>query len=363
MFIRNIKIDSFRNLDVSILKCSSGINVIYGLNGSGKTNLLESLFTLLLARSPRGAADFIMVKDGSDFYRMEGEIEIEGKKHDVAVAYQKSGRKKVTFDGVTIRISELFENCTAVSASPGDTEILAGSPSQRRDFINIYLSQASKRYLSDLTDYQKVLAQKNAFLRQAANGTETPYDDLLIKYGSLIMLARNDFLAELAEFTKRHYVKISGGQLLEAVYKPSVPVENGSWDLNFIEEAFSAKLMRYREREVILQSAVVGPHRDELEFFIRGYPARTHGSQGELRSAAISLKLAVFEYLMQKRKTMPVLLLDEIFAELDHGRKNMLVELFDRFGQIFLTTASEIPESLGRKAKKFEIVNGAVKEE
>jgi DNA replication and repair protein RecF len=165
-------------------------------------------------------------------------------------------------------------------------------------------------------------------------------------------------LDEVGRDAAEHYNKISGGQKLTTVYKPSVRIDDGTIERNFAE-----KLVRYKERERLLQTCLVGPHRDEVEFFIRGFPARSHGSQGEIRTAAVSLKLAVFDYLKAIRRVTPILLLDEIFAELDADRVGMLVELFGRFGQIFLTTASEIPLALAGDARKFRIENGTVVQE
>ncbi|UCD93857.1 MAG: hypothetical protein JSU69_08800, partial [Candidatus Zixiibacteriota bacterium] len=154
--------------------------------------------------------------------------------------------------------------------------------------------------------------------------------------------------------------KISGGQSLGLVYTPSVAVNDDAVDADAIAANFTGKLAGYRERERIMQTALVGPHRDDVEFSIRDFPAHSHGSQGEIRTAAISLKLAVFDYLKDIRKVAPILLLDEIFAELDRDRREMLIEQFGRFGQIFLTTASDVPETLTAKARKFRIENGTV---
>lgn len=360
MFVDNLNITSFRNFDSCQLQFGDDINVLYGKNGSGKTNILEAVFVLLLGRSPRGAADQVMLKNSADFYRVQGDINIEDKSHEFAIAYQKGGRKKITIDKVTSRTSDLFEKCGAVSAAPEDVELLAGPPARRRDFINIYLSQASGRYIADMSDYQKVLAQKNAFLKQGNNHSETPYDDLLIKYGSIIMLARNHFLKTISATATDYYKKIAGGQTFSINYKPSVSFDLNQDKSEIIENAFREKLDRYKEKEKILQTALVGPHRDDIEFCIGDLPARTHGSQGELRTAAISLKLAVFDYLKKIRKETPILLLDEIFAELDDNRKEILVELFGQFGQLFLTTASQIPEKLLQTSRAFKIENAAV---
>ena len=359
MYLKSIKIVGFRNFENCSLQFNEGANILYGQNGSGKTNILEAIFVLLLSRSPRGAADSVMIKDNSDFYRLEGEVSSENRDYDLVIGSQRVGRKKISINKLPIRAGELFEKFSAVSVAPGDVDLAAGPPSRRRDFLNIYLSQASQKYISNLTDYQKVLAQKNAFLKQDNVTTETPYNELLVLYGVEIMRARYDFLGEIGQSADIFYNKISSGQKLLLIYKPSVQCDKNSSTAS-MADSFRAKMDRYRERERILHTSLVGPHRDEIDIIIGDYPARTHGSQGELRTAAVALKLAVFEYLRRVRRATPILLLDEIFAELDINRQQMLIELFGDFGQLFLTSASHLPESLSDKVKKFKIENGTV---
>lgn len=363
MLIRTLNIISFRNFKSASIDFDPGVNIFYGKNGAGKSNLLEAIFVLLLGRSPRGANDAVMVKENAGVYRLEGEIELGGTTHLLAVAYQTGGRKKITIDKVSVRAAELFERCTAVSAAPSDMEILSGPPSRRRDFVNIYLSQASAIYLSNLSDYHKALEQKNAFLKGDDNGKETPYDDLLVKYGSIIMLERKVFLEAVSSSAASLYDRISGGQKLQIHYNPSVHMEENDNDTETIESNFRGKLKRYGSRERILQTALVGPHRDEIEFNIGTYPARSHASQGELRTASVALKLAVFKYLKTIRRETPILLLDEIFAELDNTRKEKLIDSFDEFGQLFLTTAGVVPSALAEKGRKFKIHSGTVARE
>jgi len=362
MLIQNIKVVGFRNFESVNLSFDSGLNIFNGRNGSGKTNLLEAVFVLILGRSQRGAVDSVMLKEDDEYYRLSGKIEIEGKAEEAAIAYQKGGRKRITIDKVSARASELFRHYCAVATSPEDLEILTGSPSNRRNFIDLYLSQASQKYLADLTDYQKALAQKNAFLKQDNNYGETPYDDLLIDYGSKVMKHRLDFINSIMPTIRETYRSISGGHEITARYDPSVSIDEDIEDIPNIKTAFRNRLNEVRERERVLQNAVTGPHRDDIEFTIRDLPARAYGSQGELRTAAISLKMAVYRYLKKVRKAVPVLLMDEIFAELDDSRRTMLIELFDEVGQVFITTASEIPDILLEKSRRFTIERGEIRD-
>ncbi len=359
MHLANLDISNFRNFSSAKISFGDSINIFHGQNGSGKTNLLEAIFVVLLGRSARGANDVVMLNEQSEHYRLEAEVFKDSKGHLFALAYQKGGRKKITKDKIDIKIAELFKDNSAVFAAPGDIEILSGAPAGRREFLNIYISQVSPNYLADLAEYQKILAQKNAFLKQE-RADDCIYDDLQVQCGSRIMHTRLNFIKNISVFASKYYDKISGAHKFGASYRPSVALDSDDFNIEEIATAFELKLARYKERERIMQTALVGPHRDDIEFIIRAYPARTHASQGELRTAAIALKLAVFDYIKEKRGRTPVLLLDEIFAELDKERRNMLIESFDNFGQVFITTASQVPDGLSGSAESFLIKDGAI---
>ena len=356
MQLTSLQLTDFRNFRQLSLLPIAGTNIFYGRNGSGKTNLLEAIFTLCLGRSQRSANDAVMVKDDADVYRITGKIEAEREASDLAVAFQRGGRKKITLDGLTIRISELYEHFAVVAAGPEDSTILSGPPSARRSFLDVYLSQYSKEYLRHLVDYSKILAQKNAALKEQMD--PGPFNTLLVIEGSAIMRIRAAYIAEITERAADYYTTIATDQSFHIAYHPSVRYE----DPEQIEEAFDRRLIEVWERERVMQSSLVGPHRDEIDFSIGNAPARTHGSQGELRSAAVSLKLAVYDLLKGRRKIKPILLLDEIFAELDPVRVDALGGCFRELGQVFVTTADEPPAVLRENSRNFRIADGSIEE-
>jgi DNA replication and repair protein RecF len=360
MLVKKLSLTDFRNFNRFDAGFGDGVNVFFGDNGSGKTNLLEAIFVLCLGRSQRRVPDGVLVRDGCDVYRLEGEITADGRPLEVAVAYQRGGRKKMTIDGVTSRLTELFETFCAVSAGPEDSDILSGAPSARRSFIDLYLSQFSRSYLDHLKDFDRTLAQKNAALKSAMD--PGPFNELMVSTGSRIMKARTEFLSELNVRAGRHHADIASGEKLELVYEPSVDIDPSGMEIADMERRFEAKLAKYAPREAAAEISLVGPQRDEVLILINREPARTHGSQGQWRTAAVSLKLAVYELLKERRRTPPILLLDEIFAELDPGRALGLIDAFTGFSQLFLTTASEPPEALRENSRRFRIAGGAVVE-
>jgi len=362
MKIDSLALTNFRNFESALIRPGQKVNTFIGDNGSGKTNLLEAVFTLCLGRSQRGARDIMMVREnGENYFRLEGRGELDGRDVKLACAYEKGGRKKITVDDNPVRISKLFELFSVISMAPEDVALFSGSPSERRRFMDLHLSQASPSYLADLTDYNKALAQKNSFLKNRP-GEECPFDPLMVDYGSRIMAARHQFIHFLCALAPGYYDKIVGrtsdseSPAFMAAYKPNVPFQ----DKEEIVANFEMKLKSRRQREEILETAVVGPHRDDIEFTINGFPARGYGSQGELRSAAVAVMMAAADFLESRREEKPILLLDEIFAELDHRRRENLAALFSEFEQIFLTTAIEPPAALNDKAAFFHITSGRV---
>jgi DNA replication and repair protein RecF len=218
------------------------------------------------------------------------------------------------------------------------------------------MSQYSRSYLDNLKDYHRVLLQKNAALK--AQMDTSAYDDLLIRYGAQIIKARLEFIQILSKVASRHYAEIAHGELLDIKYESCVPSD--MTDPVIIQEALASALAQGAARERATGLSVVGPHRDDMTISIGEYPARTHGSQGQWRTAAVSLKLSVYELLREKRKVAPVLLLDEIFAELDANRALRLIDAFSGYRQLFLTTAVEPPEPLRTNGGRFRISRGTV---
>jgi DNA replication and repair protein RecF len=358
MILSFLSVTGFRNIAALQADFSPAVNVFHGNNGVGKTNLLEAIAVLCLGRSQRGAADSVLLRNGDDHYRLTGVTDVDGRTFEVAVAAQKGGRKRITLNGVSAKASELYEHFSIVTSGPEDSQILSGSPGQRRTFLDFYLSQYSRAYLSLLTDYYRALAQKNAALRNRMD--VSAFEPLVVQYGTEIMKVRHEFLNSLRGSAARHHAEIAGGELLELAYEPSVSIDSSSFDTEQIQERFEMTLATRREREIAVQTAIVGPHRDDIAFSIGGRPARTCGSQGQWRTAAIALKLAIYDILSARRRTPPLLLLDEIFAELDRGRGQGLVDVFGNLSQVFLTTAGEPPKALDRESKSFRISAGTI---
>jgi len=356
MHIESLGVNCFRNISSLQVEFATDVNILAGDNGSGKTNLLEAIHVLCLGRSQRGAGDQVLLKHDSEVYRLQGRLAGDAESFEVTTAYQRGGRKKLTIDGLPAKLSELYNCAGVVSSGPEDSAILAGSPSQRRAFLDIYISQLTVSYLADLSDYQRAVAQKNAALK--AERDATPFDPILIELGSRIMMQRSLFIAGLAEIAGRYYEKLAGGERLQIQYRPSVGFDREDPDLASIAAVMEARLYDMQGREEAMQAAVVGPHRDDIYFAVADLPVRSHGSQGQWRSVAIALKLAVYQLFRERRGEAPILLLDEVFAELDPNRSAALIDAFGEFGQLFLTTALMPPERLKKQGRSYWVEAG-----
>jgi len=313
---------------------------------------------LCLGRSQRGASDSVMINNDADTFRVEGEISTDTQNLNVAVAFRKNDRKKITIDKVAVKLSELYSLLAVVSASPEDSEIISGAPAARRTFIDMHLAQLSSDYLARLNDYHKALVQKNAALKVEMDAS--PFNELLAVSGARICTERLRFLDEVGLLSQDHYRMATDGDELRLSYRPSIGQIDDCDDLSATEEMFRRRLHNEQQREAIMRTALVGPHRDDIFIELNSTPARYHGSQGEWRTVAISLKLAVYDLLKRRKQSKPILLLDEIFAELDSGRVQRIIDSFGGFGQLFLTTAGQPPEIASSEHRSFRIDCGHV---
>ncbi len=346
MVLRSLVIEGFRNLGCQRLEFCAHKNFLFGENAQGKTNLLEVIYLLCLCKSFRTSSDSEMVPAGSDGFSITGQfISEQAIEHEIQLRFQSAAGKQLVLDGKPLhQLSLLVGQFPAVVLSVADYDITHGSPQQRRRFFNILASQCSVRYLNDLKEYDKIIKQRNRLLWLARNGQSRMRDDLsvwdeqLILRGSALMQFRRALVEEMAELLSARYQEISGNgsERLTITYQPNVNAPEGE----SISGLFSEKLRRLRQAEIARGLSLVGPHRDEFEFAIGGRPLRQYGSRGEHKSALISLKATELAVLQRQLQRTPLLLLDDLYAELDQRRGERVIELFSGEGQCFISGTS-----------------------
>ena len=321
MIVRSLELSDYRNYESVKVEFDPGTNVIFGDNAQGKTNLLEAIYECAVARSHRGSKDREVIRFG----REEGHVRLLAEKGErpvrIDLHLKKNKPKGAAIDGVPIRrVSELFGVLNVVFFSPEDLKIVKSSPQERRRFIDEELCQLDRIYTADLINYNKALLQRNDLLKFPKEGKEFSglldvWDEQLVRYGKAVMTARKTFIEELDAIASGIHRDLTGGrETLSLAYAPSVSPEN-------MEE----KLFLGRDIDIRLGSTQTGPHRDDMECSINGIDVRRFGSQGQQRTAALSLKLAEIELVRQKIHDTPVLLLDDVLSELDSDRQERLL--------------------------------------
>ncbi|MCG0277073.1 MAG: DNA replication/repair protein RecF [Thermanaeromonas sp.] len=344
-FLSELRLKEFRNFREAAFQFSPGLNILVGPNGTGKTNLLEAIGYLSLARSFRYHADRELTTWGCTGFELTGTVRRGNGKVQVRIVYHP-GRKELTINGTTQRILDLLGLFPTVTFGPDDVHLVKGPPALRRRFLDRELCQTDRSYAQYLISYHRVLKQRNAILKQVAEGKVKrgdvdPWNVQLVGLAQTIVERRKIFLERLNALACKLYFRLAEKQTISVVYRPSLP--DGKDCLEQITERL--------EREVAAGATLWGPHRDDFDFYIDGRPARHAASQGEQRSLVLVLKLAEVVYFGEILGIRPCLLLDDVFSELDKRRQEVLLQLINEGGQSFITTTEVafLPASLLNK--------------
>lgn len=339
MYIKSIKLKNFRNYRELQADFSSKVNFLLGQNAQGKTNLLESIYITSMGKSFRTNRDSEMISFGKDFSSVSAEIvredDIEGS---VEIVIDKSGKKSVKIDGVKIKkASQLLENVYIVIFSPEDLKIVKDEPEKRRKFIDRELCQIKPAYYESLSNYKKVLLQRNAYLKEEIVDPSVLdiWDMQLSEYGLRVMKHRAEFIKKLDFISSEINKKITDGrEKLQLKYAPNIDFKDNIYEI----------LKKSCDNDLRQRTTTRGPHKDDMELFINGINVRNFGSQGQQRTCALSLKLAEINIIEEETGEKPVLLLDDVMSELDSMRQKFLIKSLDNI-QLFITT-TELPESM-----------------
>lgn len=352
MRLSELSLRHFRNLGVQELDVPSEGVALVGENAQGKSNLLEAIYYLETLRSFRGARDDQLLAFGEEVFRVVGTMDdarsATSAPFELAAAFQRRGRKKkVTVDGeAPPRLGDALGHLGAVIFSPADVSMVNEGPAERRRFLDIVLSLNATGYLESLQRYRQVLGQRNAALRDnQPEAMVRAWEPALVSSGARVVEGRRRWLTERQPAFSRYYEEVSGGQPAGLEYRPGFPLADAA-DGEEVEEAFRQALIAASDREARTGNTVVGPHRDEVRFFLDGereLDVRDFGSGGQRRTVALALRLAEAATIRDTRGRHPVILLDDVFAELDAGRSERVLDLMDREepGQVILTAPKE----------------------
>ena len=362
MFIKSIYLNKFRNYDKLKIDFKNGINIIVGENGQGKTNLLESIYVLGLTKSHRSFIDNNLIKEGENKSVIQGIIE----KENISTKYEiEIGNNKILkIDNDKIKtITDYISNINIIIFYPDDLEIIKGSPNLRRRYINLEISQLCSNYMIILNDYNKLLKMRNDYLKN--NYIDDNYLNIITNYliekATQIIIMRKKFIDRLNEVVPKIYKNISEISNFSIKYKCCIKIEEFS-EKNIMEKLKNVS-KELKNSEFKYKTTLFGPHKDDIEFYLNKYNLKLYGSQGQQRMAILSLKLAEIEIFKKYKNTLPILLLDDVFSELDDKKKNNLLNYINENIQTIITTTdiNNINDNIVKKSNIIEIFNGNLK--
>ena len=363
MIIKSLELADFRNYEKLKIEISSGTNILYGDNAQGKTNILEAIFLCATTKSHKGSKDREIIRFGQEEAHIRTILDKDGAEYRLDMHLRKSKSKGIAIDGQKIKkAADLVGRLNVVFFSPEDLAIIKNGPAERRRFMDLELCQLDQSYLYNLTRYNKIIVQRNKMLKDLYDHPEYKVvldvqDKQLVEYGAKVISIREKFISDLNEIIGPIHSKLTGGkEHLSIYYEPNVTAQE-------LEE----KLHRSRERDMFLKQTSIGPHKDDFSFIVvgensdEGIDIRKFGSQGQQRTASLSLKLSEIEIVKKSKNENPVLLLDDVLSELDSNRQNYLLNTIGDIQTIITCTGlDEFVNNRFEIDKLFKVVNGTV---
>jgi DNA replication and repair protein RecF len=366
MYIKKLKLHDFRNYKSLTVTLTKGINIIYGENAQGKTNLLESIYVLGLTKSHRSFIDNNLINNGSEYLTIEGIINTNKIDNKLNI-YIDNKIKVLKFNNNTIKkVSDYISIMNIIIFYPDDLELIKGSPINRRKYLNLELSQLYSNYFILINEYNKILKLRNEYLKKInrKESLDKNYIEILTGYlidkSIMIYKMRDKYIKKINEYCKDIFKDIMGLDGFSIRYNPSI-------DFNLNDSSLKEILIKeYKKKldyDIKICSTSIGPHKDDIEFYLNDKNLKFYGSQGQQRVAVLALKLSEIEIFKKYKETTPILLLDDIFSELDDIKKNNLLKYINKDIQTIITTTdlNNLDSKLIKKSKLFNINKGQVK--
>lgn len=357
MIIESIEIKNYRNYNELHMDFSQGTNILYGNNAQGKTNVLEAIYVCCTTKSHRGSKDREMIRFEQEESHIKLNIKKDGIPYRIDMHLKKNKPKGIAVNGIPIKkASELFGIVNVVFFSPEDLNLIKNGPAERRRFIDLELCQLNKWYVRSLVQYNRIIIQRNKALKEMAfkpeyEDTLDVFDIQLVESGKEVIKYRMEFVEQLNELIKPIHAQLSGGkEELRIIYEPHTR-----------EEDLEAALKKSRNQDMKQKTTLVGPHRDDISFYINSIDIRKYGSQGQQRTAALSLKLAEIELVKKIVRDYPILLLDDVLSELDGSRQNHLLSEINHIQTMITCTGLE--DFINNRFKIdqiFKVIDGTV---
>ena len=332
-YLKDVQLKNFRCYDDYNVSFNEKVNIIVGNNAIGKTSLLESVCFLGLCKSFKTNTDSDMIKSGENYFYIKGTLENKDKEFKIVAALTEKGKSINVNDNVYKKISDYYGFLNIVCFSPSDLNIVKGEPKGKRQFLDTNIGQIDHAYLKDIINYKKVLKERNELLKNFNKFNKSMdllkvYNLELVKIGKDIIKRRKKFLNDIEPYINKKIKDISKSEEIKVVYKPNVD------NSEFEKELFNAI-----DKDIALKTTTVGPHRDDIIFNLNGADAGIYGSQGQQRTIALAIKLGLAEYLKENGYNL-IILLDDVFGELDFKRQAELLNVVNSDTQVLITTTT-----------------------
>ena len=357
MILKSLELANFRNYEELNISFDKGTNILYGDNAQGKTNILEAIYVSATTKSHKGSKDKEIINFDKEEAHIRTYLEKENVETRVDMHLRKNKSKGIAIDGQKIKkAADLMGLLNVVFFSPEDLSIIKDGPAERRRFADMELCQLDSFYLYNLNHYNKIIGQRNKLLKDMyfqpeLKETLNIWDSQLVSFGSKIIERREKFVKQLGDIIFDIHKKLSGGkEELVIAYEPDVSIED-----------FEKQMKYNQDKDIRLKQTTTGPHRDDFSFVVNGVDIRKYGSQGQQRTAALSLKLSEIELVKKISKDTPVLLLDDVLSELDSNRQNYLLNSIGNIQTIITCTGlDEFINNRFEINKIFKVTNGTV---
>ena len=366
MYLEKLNLYFFRNYEEAEITLKKGINILIGNNAQGKTNLLESIYFLGMTKSHRSFIDESLINSNSNYTKIVGTIRGECLKTKLEI--QLENKKKILkIDNNEIKnLQNYLSHLRIIIFFPEDLNLIKDGPEVRRKYINTQISQLYKEYLKVLNDYNKLLKTRNEYIvkmKYKENYNKNYYEILneyFINKAILIYIMRNKYILKVNEYIEGIFFDITGINGLSVKY--TLNIKTDDFDRDSINNSLKKMLSKNLNEEISYGKTIYGPHRDDIEFILNGKNLKLYGSQGQQRAAILALKLSEIKIFQKATKENPILLLDDVFSELDEIKKNNLIKYINSDTQVIITTTdlANINQKLIKKSKIFYIKNGTV---
>ncbi|WEG73336.1 DNA replication/repair protein RecF [Vagococcus intermedius] len=368
MKLTNIHLEDYRNYETLALDFTKSLTIFLGENAQGKTNLLESIYVLAMTRSHRTSHEKELIAWDKDYARIVGDVQKKNQTIRMEMAIATKGKKTKLNHIEQKKLSDYVGELNVVLFAPEDLYLIKGAPQVRRRFIDMELGQISPLYLYHLSNYQRVLKQRNKYLKQVAGLKEVDeaylsvLSEQLAESGSHVLYLRYQFIQKLEKWSQVIHQGITENrEALSIRYQPSIKIDE-THSQKEVQQIYLDDLEKNINKELFKQTTIIGPHRDDLLFFIGEQNVQTFGSQGQQRTTALSLKLAEIELIKAEIGEYPILLLDDVMSELDDERQIHLLKTIEGKVQTFVTTTTlqHLTHRLQSSPDIFMVTNGKV---